>query len=686
MEFQPPENELCSGSEECVCTACILKEIDEIGVQAQDAKYVSTPASSDAENAINSQAGPVISQQAPARPPQSDDPLWSAPKPNTVRWKETADPDQTADSAENVRTPIKNPTSSVPSSSIPSSSVTSSPIQNILNSVSSSDQKSQEKNPTSSVPSSPLQNFLKSLPSSDQIPVLPMPAYNGSPLHSLISTVQDKMQGKDSSSTKEGLVSTPTLPQINRGVGEIQPPPLSAQNGQSPASTRTVQTGHVRMNSLYASMSESQQGMQIKKIELGPNRQDSIALFAKPTLSKDESLRSDDLGNASMDGQGDLKRVSIHQHEKDGEHTEFEIDFEADSVFSNNIDPQTAGGFVKGNFTSGKLKEIETTAACFGIKFNLDSSLLAVALKDGHGVELYETQQFRLIHTIERSCTVSAMDWVEQPGTPNTKWNDGEEEIELKEPKTQLLAVGGFDGFVKVFSISMQRKDLVLLVDSFHVQSEICSLAFLKDSATQYAPNPRAIAVGEKNGRVSIVTLSEFTGSSHNAIRLRVIDQADSAILSLSFGFSDTTKQEGGIIMVYGTKYGILRASMLYIEMDDWVVSHQLFQLERTGAIRALRFNHDSSLLIVGGYDKTVLIIDAALWKVVRELYMDGTVQTVEFDPFNRYLLLGNRSKTMTVVDTSTLHPIKTFSTKGWVTVSSEMPIFLKANNTLQIF
>lgn len=678
--LQPPEKDFCSGTEICVCSACILKEIDDIGVQAEDAKYVSTPASSDAENAMNSQAGPVIYQEVAGWPLQPDDLLRSVQKQNTVRWKNTGDPDQTAFDAKTFRTPIEDSTSSVPSSTMqnflnsisssdkeppaknPTSSVPSSPLQKFLKPLPSSDQKSTVKNPTSSVQSSPLQNFLKSLPSSDQIPVVPMPSYDGSPLHSLISSVQEKMQGKDTSP------SIPILPKIKRGIGEIQPPPLSAQNEQSSASTRSVQTGHVRLNTLYTPMSESQKAMQIKPMDLGPNRQDSIALFARPSLSKDESVRSDEYGNASMDGQGDLKRVSIHQHEKDGEHTEFEIDFEADSVFSNHIDPQTAGGFVNGNFTSGKLKEIETTAACFGIKFNLDCSLLAVALKDGHGVELYETQQFRLIHTIERSCTVSAMDWVEQPGTQNTKWNEGDEEIELKEPKTQLLAVGGFDGFVKVYSISMQRKDLVLLVDSFHVQSEICSLAFLKDSATQYAPNPRAIAVGEKNGRVSIVTLSEFTGASHNAIRIRVIDQADSAILSLSFGFSDTTKQEGGIIMVYGTKYGMLRASMLYIEMDDWVVSRQLFQLERTGAIRALRFNHDSSLLIVGGYDKTVLIIDAALWKVVRELYMDGTVQTVEFDPFNRYLLLGNRSKTMTVVDTSTLHPIKTFQTKGWVT------------------
>ena len=620
----------CSSGTCGECKECVKIGMHDEEAQSQNADLVSTPASP----FKNSHVKPMNQLASPWPPiPQSP----SQYVLNTMQGKETPLPNEIADRTENNR---------------------------IL-----------EKNSTSSEPVSPFHNFLRAIPSSDKIQSIT--SYDGSPLQSLINTIQ----GKDMSSPKvdvseEETIRPPTmqspqikidageikpLPHSNRGMGVIQPFPSSAQNvlkRPGNASTKTVQTGHNRQN--LTPFSQLSEILQVKPIELSPNRRDSIALFAKPSLSKDDLVREDDLGNSSMDSQGNIKRVSIHQDGNDGE--EFEIDFEEDSVLSNNIDPQSAAGFVNGDFTSGKLKEIETSAACFTIKFNLDSSLLAVALKDGHGVELYETQQFRLIYTIERSCTVSAMDWVEDD-------EGSEREMKQKFPKAQLLAIGGFDGFVKVYSISMESKDLVHLVDSFYVQSEICSLSFLKDNATQYAPTPRAIAIGEKNGRVSIVTISQHAGVPNNAMRIKVIDQADSAVLSLSFGFSAKTRREGGITMVYGTKFGKLSASMLYLEMDDWTLSHHLFQLERTGAIRALRFNHDSSLLIVGGYDKTVLIIDADLWKIVRELYMDGTVQSIEFDPFNRYLLLGNRSKMMTVVDSSTLHPIKTFQTSGWVTV-----------------
>ena len=306
-----------------------------------------------------------------------------------------------------------------------------------------------------------------------------------------------------------------------------------------------------------------------------------------------------------------------------------QVDYEADSVFSNKIDPKSSGGFIDGNFTSGKLKEIQTNAKCYILKFNLNSTLLAVGLSDGQGVELYETNQFRLIYTIERSDTVSALDWVEADAPGKSKLDD--DSVKSNESEDQLLAVGSFDGFVKVYSISLVSKDVVTLVDSFHFQSGVYSIAFLKDNATNYAPSPRTIAVGERNGRVSIVTLAENNGLSYNnAVRIRVLDaRAESAILSLAFGFVDE-----GIIMVYGTKDGEVRASFLALDFEQgWIVSHVLFELQRTGAIRALRFNHDSTTLIVGGYDKTVLIIDTKLWKIVRELYMDGTVSGREAPP-----------------------------------------------------
>mmetsp|Transcript_5230 Transcript_5230/g.9965 ORF Transcript_5230/g.9965 Transcript_5230/m.9965 type:complete len:1602 (+) Transcript_5230:107-4912(+) len=487
-----------------------------------------------------------------------------------------------------------------------------------------------------------------------------------SPLQTLLKVIRGEGDDIESVLTNSKYSQESKSPNQINMWGTTQPavPPNGSGSptrlGQ--ASLRTVQTGHAKQTATIAQLSDSQKLLQ-KPLELGLNKEQSVALFAKPTVLKDVPIDVRESESSSLNGKLDNKRVSIHQNGKDGEQSIFEIDFESDSLVSNNIDPHHAGGFIDGNFSAGKLKEIETNGKCFTIKFNLDSTFLAVALCDGFGVELYETQQFRLIYTIERSATVSALDWVDEFEVDNMKADEELDFIKGYEERSQLLAVGGFDGCVKVYSISSNRGDLVHLLHTFYVQSAIYSLAFLKDNYTQYTPTPRAIVVGEKNGKVSIVKLPEYIDQAGTPLNGRVVDMEDSAILSISFGFI-----ENGIIMVIGTKDGKLRARVLYLERNEWCTSQCLFELERTGAIRALRFNHDSSLLIVGGYDKTVLFIDTELWKIVRELYVEGTVQDIQYDPYNRYLLLGNRSKVMTVVDTSTLHPIKLFQTSGWVT------------------
>jgi len=381
--------------------------------------------------------------------------------------------------------------------------------------------------------------------------------------------------------------------------------------------------------------------------QLGVGRRKHIELFSKPSKMKDVHREWDSIQHLHPTSQ----RTSIHIRGKDGDHSVFEVDYDGSSVFSNHVE-EKCDGFIDGNFSQGKIKDIETRTDAFHIKFNLDSSILAVGLLDG--VELYETRQFRLIHTIDGLDTVSAIDWAEGSNKDNVK-------IGVKE---QLLAVGCFDGSVKIYNISMApSRELVSLVDSFRVTSDVCSMAFVQDSGSYYAPKPLAIVIGEKSGNLSLVNIS-FDNQMKSADRIHLLTKDDSGILAVTFGFSE----RDGVMLVYGTKSGRVVAWAMSNKGNQWMLSYTISQIERAGSIRALRFNHDSSNLVVGGYDKSVLIIDTSRWKVLREIPIDGTVQTIEFDPYNRYLLLGNRSKMMTVVDTSTLHPIKTFHMNGWVT------------------
>lgn len=522
--------------------------------------------------------------------------------------------------------------------------------------------------------------------------ILPSPSLDATPIMNFVNKIKGnedspseplKEKSTEKEETKEVVKNAPKAVVISTQVEvpqKVEPPVTASSRGNSPLrssstteqqnqqaektesktnSQRTVRATNRAVN--LSQMTDSQKILQ-KSIKLNVDRRDSISLFAKPSQTNDKASDDFQMNQGEQNKDGKIKGVTIHESRTE-DNEEIELDYEG-SIRSNNVDPEQSKGFVNGSFSSGKLKEIETSAECFSIKFNLDSSILAVALKDGHGVELYETHSFKLIYTIERSCTVSALDWIEEPDF-NDEYDKGS-----KKERPQLLAVGGLDGMVKIYSISLERRDFIYLLDTFHVQTEICSMAFLKDSATNFTPNPTAIAIGEKSGKISIVTLSGYSSMSKRSTMPKVIEQSESAVLSITFGFTALSREKNGIIMVYGTKYGKLRVSLLLIHEGGWIMSHPLFDLDRTGAIRALRFNHDSSLLIVGGYDKTVMIIDADMWRVVRELYMDGTVQTIEFDPYNRYLLLGNRSRTLTVVDTSTLHPIKVFHTEGWVTVS----------------
>lgn len=246
--------------------------------------------------------------------------------------------------------------------------------------------------------------------------------------------------------------------------------------------------------------------------------------------------------------------------------------------------------------------------------------MLAVGLNDGNGVVLYETKGFTILEVIDRDDTVSALDWVDDPfDTLNNKKDDQSSTEKL----SQLLAVGGFDGVVSIYSITpfSMSNDYVAPLYDVKVRSPVSTLSFLKDAATSYAPFPLALAIGEEDGTVKMFVTDGNQDQFKSFTRMTKIDMHDSTVLSITFGFI-----EDGIIMACGTKDGLIRANLLQLEKNEWKQSNLLFELQRTGAIRALRFNHDSTTLVIGGYDKKVLFVDTQLFKIVRELDADGTV------------------------------------------------------------
>ena len=289
---------------------------------------------------------------------------------------------------------------------------------------------------------------------------------------------------------------------------------------------------------------------------------------------------------------------------------------------SNQVVSSKSQYYIDGDFHNGKVREIETSHFCYNIIFNLDSTILAIGLDNNGGVLLYETRTFSLLEIIEREDTVSALDWVDNPFT-----SDDDASIKMDESdRAQLLAVSGFDGVVSIYSILLNssKTKLVTLLYAIRVKTEVLSMAFLKDNATNYAPFPLALTIGEKNGTVSTFMVDGETNQFKSASKLRQMFSHESPVLTVAFGFV-----EDGIILATGTRNGLVKVNSVILLEGEWHLSHLLFDFYRTGAIRTLRFNHDSTSLIVGGYDKTVLIVDTHLWKIVREIPVDGTVSNI---------------------------------------------------------
>jgi len=424
-------------------------------------------------------------------------------------------------------------------------------------------------------------------------------------------------------------------------------------------------------------------------------RSSSVSLFSKPVpLDSKSGIQDNDVRPSHSDEslEDALNDIVTPSEEQMGGafSEEVEVAFRSDkeildieSIEMLTVDDPVSG-FIDGNFSYGKVKDLEMPASCYAMNFNVDSTILAVGLNEGKGVAMYESQTFTLLYTLERSDTVSALDWVPNPfADEDQKFSRASSQGSITSDRanpinssskrlftrSQFLAVGGFDGVVTIYEISLESlmKGVVTILCDIRVQTEVYDVAFLKDHGSLYVPDPLALVIGEMNGTISVFE-TDGRGDILKLKSARMIDTHKSAVLSLTFGF-----EADSMILVCGTKDGLIRANEFSFSKstNEYYLSSVLFEFQRTGAIRCVKFNHDSGMLIAGGYDKKVSIIDTILWKVVREIRVDGTVNTIEFDPAYRYLMLGTRSKDLIIFDTSTLQQIKVLHASSWVTAIS---------------
>ena len=303
-------------------------------------------------------------------------------------------------------------------------------------------------------------------------------------------------------------------------------------------------------------------------------------------------------------------------------HTKIDYDDECstyDDDKTMTVGNQTSG-YVDGNFINGKVRDIIPLHSCTVVKFTFDSKYLALGLENGRGVSIYETKSFSIIHTIPLKDTVSSIDWM----------NVAERQ---SFPKTEhLLAIGTYDGNITVHSVpsSLTMNKSIGLCCEIYVRSEVRCIKFLPCVDDLDKPKYNHLLVGETNGTVTCFSFlnpfEELLRNGENCsdvakITTSFLCKHDSAVLSL-----DICRKNGLILMASGTKEGKMSVHSLEINVEKLILIDHLVDIHRHGPIYSLRFLWDNSFLFVGGYDKTVAMIDTNLWKSTRYLDVDGTV------------------------------------------------------------
>ena len=318
-------------------------------------------------------------------------------------------------------------------------------------------------------------------------------------------------------------------------------------------------------------------------------------------------------------------------------------------------------GFVDGDFASGKIRDIPVDG-CFVMQFIPQShNLLAVGARKS--IDFYETTSYSIAYRLPQETQVSALQWLSPKNSDKSSKDRSTATTNAGNSRggfglgRNLLAVGDLGGNVTLLQVEDEILEMYgpTIVHRFKVEDQIRSIDL------QHVGDTILLVVGDKSGKV---TFSSYTMElelisncvAHHIENGRILSvsiQAERKLLALS-------TMSGGV-SVHRLQEGV--------QLGNWqLASERLFSCQRRGAVRSIIFSKTSNLLALGGYDKTLVMVDTNLWAVVRELKLEGTINVIEFDPYGRYLAVGTRDKSFVLFDTSTFVPIKTFHTPGWVT------------------
>lgn len=249
--------------------------------------------------------------------------------------------------------------------------------------------------------------------------------------------------------------------------------------------------------------------------------------------------------------------------------------------------PELRRGFVEGDFSTGKIEELQLDRGCFTLAFHPTEALLVVGLRGA--LRFYESSTYSIVYERATDDMVSAIVWHDH-----------------------FLAVGSLDGTVALYRVNVDilESQGPTVLEMWAVAGEVRAVAM--DLVGQLEPT-LVVAVGTKAG---CLVLASYRLSDVEPIDRIQVERCSSAILSVYM-------HQGRI--AWGTKSGCVQAYRLRRNGSAAVILDQvLYQTQRDGPVRCVVFA--GLHLVFGGYDKKVVMVDTALWQICRELSLQGTV------------------------------------------------------------
>jgi WD40 repeat protein len=272
-------------------------------------------------------------------------------------------------------------------------------------------------------------------------------------------------------------------------------------------------------------------------------------------------------------------------------------------------------GFVGGDFSAGKVKDIKLPSGCWVMAFSERADILAAGMKNR--VDFLETQNYSTIYSLSFSDKISAIQWCRGSdlcATTGKKLDDGSDR--------EIVAVAGLDGHVAVYRLNVSLLELqgVHLLYDFHVHSQVRCMAMkpLGDGNV-------VLAVGDKRGRITLTTLMHAADGQVTSTYPAVVDLQKDAVLGLDIHpersiLAASTKS--GKVIVFQ-----LIMTKFQIEKSYVICGSRLWKTQQNGPVRAVVISKDGKQLAFGGYDKTLVLVDTNLYAIVRELTLHGTVR-----------------------------------------------------------